>query len=118
MDLTILAPLAGVLALIFAGILASGIAKKDPGNERMQEIMGFIHEGAMAFLYREYKVLFIFIAVLALIIGILLKSWLTALCFIIGAIFSILAGYFGMQVATKANARTANAAQHGQNEAL
>ncbi len=114
----VLAPLAGILALIFAGVLASGIAKKDPGNDRMKEIMGYIHEGAMAFLYREYKVLAIFIVVLALIIGILLKSWITALCFIIGALFSILAGYFGMQVATKANARTANAAQHGQNEAL
>lgn len=118
MNLMVLAPLAGALALIFAGVLASGIAKKDPGNDRMKEIMGYIHEGAMAFLYREYKVLAIFVIVLALIIGILLKSWLTALCFIIGALFSILAGYFGMQVATKANARTANAAQHGQNEAL
>ena len=118
MNLLILAPLAGILALIFAGILASGIAKKDPGNDKMKEIMGYIHEGAMAFLYREYKVLAIFIVVLALVIGVLLKSWVTSLCFIIGAIFSILAGYFGMQVATKANARTANAAQHGKNEAL
>ncbi len=118
MDLTILAPLSGIVALIFAYILAAGISKKDPGNDRMKEIMGYIHEGAMAFLFREYRVLAIFIVVLSLIIGLLLKSWLTALCFIIGAIFSILAGYFGMQVATKANARTANAAQHGQNEAL
>lgn len=118
MNLMVLAPLAGILALIFAGVLASGVAKKDPGNDRMKEIMGYINEGAMAFLYREYKVLAIFVIVLSLVIGLLLKSWLTALCFIIGALFSILAGYFGMQVATKANARTANAAQHGQNEAL
>lgn len=118
MNLMVLAPLAGILALIFAGVLASGVAKKDPGNDRMKEIMGYINEGAMAFLYREYKVLAVFVIVLSLVIGLLLKSWLTALCFIIGALFSILAGYFGMQVATKANARTANAAQHGQNEAL
>jgi len=119
MDLMFLmAPIAGVLALAFAGFLASGIMKKDPGNARMKEIMGYIHEGAMAFLYREYRVLAVFIVVMAIIIGILLKSWLTALCFVVGALFSILAGYFGMQVATNANARTANAAQHGQNEAL
>lgn len=118
MDLMLWAPISGVLALAFAGYLASGILKKDPGNDRMKEIMGYIHEGAMAFLFREYKVLAIFIAVMFIVIGIFLKSWLTAICFVIGALFSILAGYFGMQVATKANARTANAAQHGQNEAL
>jgi len=118
MDLLILAPLSGVLALAFAWFLASGISKKEPGNDKMKEIMGFIHEGAMAFLFREYKVLAIFIIALAIIIGVFLKSWLTAVCFIAGACCSILAGYFGMQVATKANARTANAAQKGQNEAL
>lgn len=118
MDLMLLAPIAGVLALAFAGFLASGILKKEPGNDRMKEIMGYIHEGAMAFLFREYKVLAIFIAVMVIIIGIFLKSWLTAICFVVGALFSILAGYVGMSVATQANARTANAAQHGQNEAL
>ncbi|MDD4835169.1 MAG: sodium-translocating pyrophosphatase, partial [Lutispora sp.] len=101
-----------------AWVLATGIMKKDPGNDRMKEIMGYIHEGAMAFLFREYKVLAIFIVVLAAVIGILLNSWLTAFCFVVGALFSILAGYVGMQVATQANARTANAAQHGENEAL
>lgn len=118
MDLTILAPISGVLALIVAAYFAADVAKKDPGTERMKEIMGYIHEGAMAFLFREYKVLVVFIIVLAIIIGVFLNSWLTAICFVIGAICSILAGFFGMQVATKANARTANAAQHGQNEAL
>ena len=118
MDLLILAPLSGVIALVFAWFLANSIAKKDPGNDRMKEIMGFIHEGAMAFLFREYKVLVVFIIALAIIIGVFLKSWMTALCFISGAGCSILAGYFGMEVATSANARTANAAQKGQNEAL
>ncbi len=118
MNLIILAPLSGVLALIFAWILANSIVKKDPGNDRMKEIMGYIHEGAMAFLFREYRVLLVFIVVLTVVIGIFLNNWLTALCFIAGAGCSILAGYFGMQVATKANARTASAAQRGQNEAL
>ncbi len=118
MNLAYLAPLAGALALVFAWVLAVGILKKDPGNDRMKEIMGYIHEGAMAFLFREYKVLSIFIVVMAIIIGIFLKSWLTAICFVAGAGFSVLAGFFGMQVATNANARTANAAQKGLNEAL
>ncbi len=118
MELMFLAPLSGALALVFAWVLATGIARKDPGNDKMKEIMGFIHEGAMAFLFREYRVLIIFVAVLSVIIGVFLKSWLTTLCFIAGAGCSVLAGYIGMQVATKANARTANAAQKGQNEAL
>jgi len=120
MEFTILllAPVTALLALIFAGILAFLIKKSDPGNSRMVEIMGYIHEGAMAFLSREYKVLSIFVAVLAVVIGIFLNSWLTALCFVLGALFSVTAGYFGMQVATMANARTANAAQKGQNQAL
>ncbi len=118
MNLAILAPLAGVLALAFAWLLASNIAKQDAGSDRMKEIMGYIHEGAMAFLFREYRVLSVFIILLAIIIGIFLKSWLTAICFVTGAVCSILAGFFGMKVATKANARTANAAQKGQNAAL
>ncbi|MDF2532185.1 MAG: sodium-translocating pyrophosphatase [Clostridia bacterium] len=118
MGLLVFAPIAGIVALIFAGILAAVIKKSDPGNSRMVEIMGYIHEGAMAFLSREYKVLSIFIVLLTVIIGIFLNSWLTALCFVLGALFSILAGFFGMNVATMANARTANAAQKGQNQAL
>lgn len=118
MDLMVLAPLSGLLALIFAWYLAGSIGRKDPGTDRMKDIMGYIHEGAMAFLFREYRVLVVFVAVLSIILGIFLKSWLTALCFIAGASCSVLAGFFGMQVATKANARTANAAQKGQNEAL
>ena len=118
MDLSVLAPVSGLLALLFAAYLARAIMKKDPGNDRMKEIMGFIHEGAMAFLMREYRVLAVFVFVLGVSIGFFLNNWLTAICFVLGAGCSILAGYFGMQVATMANARTANAAQKGQNEAL
>ena len=118
MDLMVLAPLSGVLALIFAWYLAYSINKKDPGNDKMKAIMGYIHEGAMAFLFREYRVLVVFVAVLSVVLGVFLKSWLTAVCFVAGAGCSVLAGFIGMQVATKANARTANAAQKGQNEAL
>ena len=107
----------GVIALAVAAMLSSAIGKADAGNDRMKEISGYIHEGAMAFLYREYKYLSIFIVVVAIIIAVFLSP-LTAICFVAGAVFSILAGYFGMIVATKANVRTAAAAQHGMPQAL
>ena len=108
---------AGILALLIAAMLSSSIMKAEAGNELMQEISGHIHEGAMAFLYREYKALAVFILVVAIIIGIFLAP-MTAVCFIAGAVFSILAGYCGMNVATKANVRTTAAAEHGMPQAL
>ncbi|KPU45243.1 putative K(+)-stimulated pyrophosphate-energized sodium pump [Oxobacter pfennigii] len=116
-NLLILAPVAGILGLLFAAFLASKISKAEAGNDRMKEIAGYIHEGAMAFLTREYKTLAVFIVVVIIVVGLLINVY-TALAFLAGAVFSIGAGYFGMQVATKANVRTANAAQHGQNKAL
>lgn len=108
---------AGVLALLFAYFLASGISKEDAGNERMREIAGYIHEGAMAFLHREYRYLAVFIAIVFSVLTIFI-GWKTAVCFAGGALCSILAGYFGMQVATKANVRTTQAARHGMAKAL
>jgi len=110
-------PVVGIVALFFAYILSVRINKADPGTERMKEIASYIEEGAMAFLTREYKSLAVFIAVLfaVLIFAINIQ---TAICFIVGAFFSILAGFFGMKVATKANVRTANQARHGMNKAL
>ncbi|MBQ7116729.1 MAG: sodium-translocating pyrophosphatase [Clostridia bacterium] len=105
-------PLIGGLALLFALFLALKIGKKDPGNERMQEISAAIHGGAKAFLFSEYKILVFFVLALFVAIGCFI-SWPTALSFIIGAAFSIVAGYFGMNVATKANVRTAQAASKG-----
>ena len=113
----ILSAIAGLLALGVGAMLTSAIAKEDPGNEKMQEISGHIHEGAMAFLYREYRALAIFIVVVAIIISVCL-SVKTAACFVGGACFSILAGYFGMNVATKANVRTTQAASRSMSEAL
>ena len=102
----------GVLALAVAGMLSSSISSANAGNDRMKEIAGYIHEGAMAFLAAEYKYLAMFVAFVAVIIGIFLKP-LTAVCFVAGAVFSICAGYLGMTVATKANVRTAAAAKDG-----
>lgn len=109
--------LAGIIALIFAFMLSSFISKENAGNERMQEIAGHIHDGAMAFLKTEYKYLTGFIVIVTVILAIFV-GWQTAACFVLGAIFSILAGYFGMNVATKANVRTAEAARHSQGKAL
>lgn len=111
-------PLAGIAALVFAYILANKINKVDVGTDRMREISTYIQEGSMAFLMREYKTLVVFISILFVVLGLGI-NWLTAVCFLIGAAFSTLAGFFGMKVATKANVRTANAAREGgMNKAL
>ena len=114
-----MAPIVAVLAIVYAVATSLRIKRQSPGNERMQEIASAISDGAKAFLGAEYKVLIIFAAVLFLLIGFGLGNWITALCFLLGAFFSTLAGYFGMTVATRANVRTANAAKEkGMNKAL
>ncbi|AKL94706.1 K(+)-stimulated pyrophosphate-energized sodium pump [Clostridium aceticum] len=118
MGLFVLAPIVGIIALIFAYVLAGRINSVEVGTERMKEISSYIHEGAMAFLTREYKTLVIFAVILAVVLAVGINVW-TAVCFVVGALFSGLAGFFGMQVATKANVRTANAAKEGgMNKAL
>ncbi|AOY77887.1 sodium-translocating pyrophosphatase [Clostridium formicaceticum] len=118
MGLFVLAPIVGIVALIFAYMLAGRINSVEVGNARMKEISSYIHEGAMAFLTREYKTLVIFAVILAVVLAVGINP-LTAVCFVVGALFSGLAGFFGMQVATKANVRTANAAKEGgMNKAL
>ena len=113
-----LAPILAVIAMLFAAYKASVVSKAAPGNEHMQEIAGAIREGAQAFLNAEYKILAIFIVVLLLLIGFFI-NWATGICFVVGALFSIAAGFFGMNVATKANVRTAQAAiDGGMNKAL
>lgn len=117
-NLIYLAPIAGVIALLFAFYKAVMISKSDAGNEKMKEIAGAIEEGAKAFLFSEYKVLIVFVAVLFIVLGFGI-DWLTAVCFVVGALLSTVAGYIGMTVATKANVRTANAAKEsGMNKAL
>ena len=112
-ELVWLAPIAAAAALVFALILASGVKKQSPGDDRMKEISGAIKEGAQAFLKAEYKILVLFVLVLFVVIGLGIGNWITAVCFLVGAAFSTMAGYFGMQVATDANVRTANGAKEG-----
>ena len=115
----ILAVVAAFIGLVVAFCLAAWIKKTEEGTDRMKEIASYIREGAMAFLKREYKTMIIVIVVLFVLIGIGLNSWITAILYVCGALLSVLAGYFGMQVATLGNVRTANAAREGgMNKAL
>ena len=114
-----LVPGAAVIALLFAAYLAAKVSRQDAGTERMKEIAGAIADGARAFLTAEYKILIVFVVVLFVLIGLGVGNWVTAVCFVVGALFSTIAGYCGMTVATKANVRTANAAKEsGMNKAL
>ena len=106
----ILAPLAGLIGLLVAGILYQIILKASPGTKKMQDIGDEIHAGAMTFLKAEYKILTIFVVIVA---GLLFFyfNMATSLAFISGAIASGLAGFLGMKAATKANVRTTAAAK-------
>ena len=113
------APILGICALLFAFYLTKKVGRQDAGTDRMKEIAAFIHEGARAFLTAEYKILIVFVVVLFILIGVGIGNWVTAVCFLVGALFSTVAGYIGMNVATKANVRTAAAAKDsGMNKAL
>ncbi len=117
---------AGVLALIFAAWRAAWVKAQDGGDEKMQKIAGLIRTGAMAFLVREYKVLAIFVAIVAVLLVVMnvatgketIHGIYTAGAFIVGAFCSGLAGFFGMRVATLANHRTTSAARLGLPQAL
>jgi K(+)-stimulated pyrophosphate-energized sodium pump len=117
------APAAGVLALLFAFVKATAISKKDAGDDKMKEIAALIHEGAMAFLKAEYKVLAIFVVVVAGLLALANstgegRSPLIAASFVVGALASAISGWAGMKVATKANVRTTAAARTGLPAAL
>jgi K(+)-stimulated pyrophosphate-energized sodium pump len=111
---------AGILGLLYAYWKTNWILRQEPGTERMQEIGQAIREGAMAFLSREYKVLSVFVVVVAAVLALINRGpvRLVAVSFVVGAICSALAGYFGMRVATASNLRTTNAARRGLPQAL
>jgi K(+)-stimulated pyrophosphate-energized sodium pump len=106
-----------LLALGFVAFMAAKVNRTPPGTEKMQEIAAAIHEGAMAFLRREYRTLVFFVIFVFVALSIFVNLP-TAICFLLGAFSSALTGYIGMNVATRANVRTANAARSGQNQAL
>jgi len=120
-------PAFGVLALLYTIIKFGWVSKQNAGNEKMQQIAGAIADGAMAFLKAEYRVLAIFVVAAGILLGIIstvpsIKAehshWFIVVAFVIGAVFSALAGFIGMRVATKANVRTAEAARTSLSKAL
>lgn len=118
-----LVPCFGVVALLYTLIKSSWVSKQDAGNDRMKEIAKYIADGAMAFLKAEYKILTYFVIIAAILLGIMGSShenshWSIALAFVVGAVFSALAGFIGMTIATKANVRTAEAAKTSLSKAL
>ena len=109
-------PAMGIIGLLFTAVRSAWVSKQDAGNERMTEIAKYIAEGAMAFLKAEYKILSYFVVIAGLLLGFMgysnpKSSPFIAVAFVIGAVFSALAGFIGMRIATKANVRTAQAAR-------
>ncbi|MEE8302876.1 MAG: sodium-translocating pyrophosphatase, partial [Candidatus Tectomicrobia bacterium] len=114
----ILAIVLGVIGLLIALAIYKSVASKSPGSALMVEISDAIHEGAMVFLRKEYQILSVFIAVVFLLL-IVAVAWQTAIAFLFGAACSMVAGFIGMQAATRANVRTSQAAaSDGQAQAL
>ena len=114
----VFAPLLGILGIIMAGLIYLYVRKQPVGTELMAEIADMIHEGAMAFLKREYKIVAIIVVIVAVLLAIFIGIWI-GLAFIFGACCSAVAGFFGMEAATRGNVRTSAAAnQYGQDKAL
>jgi len=119
MDLMLVAVICGVLGLGVAVFMAWYVLKQDQGSERIREISAAIKEGALAFLGREYRILVIFVVVVAIILGVIPElGWRVSVSCVFGAICSGLAGYIGMSIAIRANGRTAAAAQKSLNQSL
>ncbi|HET8573567.1 MAG TPA: sodium-translocating pyrophosphatase [Edaphocola sp.] len=118
-----LVPVFGVIGLLYTIFRSAWVSKHDAGTARMKEIAQYIAEGAMAFLKAEYKVMTYFVIIVGILLGIMGmsnpgSSWMIAIAFVLGAVFSALAGFIGMRIATKANVRTAQAARSSLSRAL
>ncbi len=123
MNLFVLVPIFGVIALLYTFLQSNWVNKQDAGNEKMKVISGHIADGAMAFLKAEYKILTYFVVIVAILLAVMGMSnanshWSIGVAFVVGAIFSASAGFIGMKIATKANVRTAQAAKTSLSKAL
>ncbi|HRH10416.1 MAG TPA: sodium/proton-translocating pyrophosphatase, partial [Bacteroidia bacterium] len=128
-NLIYLIPVFGIVGLIVMAIKSAWVNKQDAGDKNMQELAGYIADGAMAFLKAEWKILSIFVIFAAALLAYsgtihevngqqIHSSWIISLAFIVGAVFSATAGYIGMKAATKANVRTTQAARTSLKQAL
>lgn len=118
-----LVPLMGAIGLLYTLVKFNWVSKQDAGNDRMKEISTYIAQGAMAFLKAEWKILFYFVAIVAILLAVMASTnvnshWSIAFSFIVGAVFSATAGYIGMKIATRSNVRTAQAARTSLSKAL
>ncbi|MFN4363880.1 sodium-translocating pyrophosphatase [Chryseobacterium hispalense] len=123
MDLFYLIPVFGVIALLYTFIQSNWVSRQNAGNEKMKIISGHIADGAMAFLRAEYKILTYFVVIVAILLAVMGSTnanshWSIGAAFVVGAVFSALAGFIGMKIATKANVRTAEAARTSLSKAL
>lgn len=123
MDLFFLVPIFGVIALLYTFLQSNWVTRQNAGNEKMKIISGHIADGAMAFLKAEYKILTYFVVIVAILLAVMGTTnsnshWTISIAFVIGAVFSALAGFIGMKIATKANVRTAEAAKTSLSKAL
>lgn len=123
MNWFILIPFFGLVGLIYTVIKGKWVSRQNTGDEKMQGISKHIADGALAFLHAEYKILAYFVAIVAVLLAVMGFSnanshWSIGIAFIFGAVFSAVAGYIGMQIATKANVRTAEAAKKSLSKAL
>ncbi|WP_288243161.1 sodium-translocating pyrophosphatase [uncultured Chryseobacterium sp.] len=123
MDLFYLIPVFGVIALLYTFIQSNWVSRQNAGNEKMKIISGHIADGAMAFLKAEYKILTYFVVIVAILLAVMGSTnanshWSIGVAFVVGAVFSALAGFIGMKIATKANVRTAEAARTSLSKAL
>ena len=122
-NLLYIVPLLGIIGLVYMFVLRSWVVKQDTGTEKMSKLASYIKEGAMAFLNAEYRILAVFVVIAGILLGIISSvvettHWFIVVAFVIGAVFSAVAGNIGMRIATDANVRTTQAARTSLPEAL
>ena len=122
-NLLYIVPLLGIVGLVYMFVLRSWVVKQDTGTEKMSKLASYVKEGAMAFLNAEYRILAVFVVIAGILLGIISSvvettHWFIVVAFVIGAVFSAVAGNIGMRIATDANVRTTQAARTSLPEAL
>ncbi|MGB2445861.1 MAG: sodium/proton-translocating pyrophosphatase, partial [Schleiferiaceae bacterium] len=122
-NLLYVVPILGLVGLAYMFVLRSWVIKQDTGTEKMSKLASYVKEGAMAFLNAEYRILAVFVVIAGILLGIISSvvettHWFIVVAFVIGAVFSAVAGNIGMRIATDANVRTTQAARTSLPEAL